>query len=69
MKKLILPLTLAVGFLCCGCENETINALNPVVQAAKMQNAAKKTVDEVTQIQQYKEQIDRQQLQNLYDEE
>ena len=70
MKKLFLPFAvIAVSFLSFGCQSDTIDALNPVVQTAKMQNAAKQAVDNVNQMQEYQKQLEKQQLQNYNIEE
>lgn len=52
MKKTFLTIVfLCTTMVCTACD--TIDAINPVVQAGKMQNSAKQATDEVTQIHNY----------------
>lgn len=63
MKKFFI--SLSIFFTCilaCGCD--AIDAINPVVQTGKMQNAAKQIVDDATQMKNYSEQLNKQQLQD-----
>ncbi len=65
MKKFlyITPLFIIVSFITCGCN--TIDAINPVVQTNKMQNAAKKVTEETTQIKRYAEEMQKRQLEEI----
>jgi len=64
MKKRFLLLAIfLLPFFCCACE--TIDAINPVVQTAKMQNSAKQVTDEVTQIHNYALEMQKKELEQL----
>lgn len=54
---------LIIQVFCTGCD--TIDAVNPVVQAGKMQQAAEQTTKEVTQIKEYALQMHKKEIEQI----
>ncbi len=68
MKRFVSILcVLGISTFCTACD--TIDAVNPVVQAGKMQMQAKETTDEVTQIKQYAVEMQRREMKQLKNSE